>query len=91
MQRKSDLQSVMHQFLSGYREHHSLSPRQTEVCDHIDACRTEALGGVQLHCDQCGYEQPWYQACGDRHCPKCAQHYPIVETIPNLLPPDQRD
>lgn len=24
-----------------------------------------------LHCDHCDYEQPWYQACGDRHCPKC--------------------
>ena len=28
---------------------------------------------------------------GSLHCPKCAQHYPIVDTIPNLLPPDQRD
>jgi hypothetical protein len=46
MKRKSDLQSVMDQFLPGYCESHSLSPRQTEVCDHICACRTEALGGV---------------------------------------------
>jgi len=28
---------------------------------------------------------------GSLYCPKCAQHYPIVDTIPNLLPPDQRD
>ena len=71
MDRKSDLQSVIHQFLSGYREQHALSPRQAEVCAHIGACRTESLGGVQLHCDHCDYEQPWYRACGDRHCPKC--------------------
>ncbi len=71
MDRKSDLQSVIHQFLSSYREHHALSPRQAEVCAHIGACRTESLGGVQLHCDHCDYEQPWYRACGDRHCPKC--------------------
>jgi len=71
MNPKSDLQSVMHQFLSGYRGHHALSPRQAEVCAHIGACRTESLGGVQLHCDHCDYEQPWYRACGDRHCPKC--------------------
>jgi len=71
MDRKSDLQSVMHQFLSGYREHHALSPRQAEVCAHIGVCRTESLGGVQLHCNHCDYEQPWYRACGDRHCPKC--------------------
>ena len=28
---------------------------------------------------------------GSLYCPKCAQHYPISETIPNLLPPDQPD
>ena len=59
MNRKSDLQTVIHQFLSGYREIHTLSPRQAEVCAHIGACRTEALGGGQLHCDQCDHEQPW--------------------------------
>jgi hypothetical protein len=71
MNGKNDLQSVMHQFLPGYCESHALSPRQSEVCAHIGTCRTEALGGVQLHCDHCGYEQPWYHACRDRHCPKC--------------------
>jgi len=28
---------------------------------------------------------------GSLHCSKCNTHYPIVDTIPNLLPPDQRD
>ncbi len=28
---------------------------------------------------------------GSLYCPKCHEHYPIVDTIPNLLPPDQRD
>ena len=68
---KSDLQTVIRQFLPRYRETHTLSPRQAEVCNHLGACRTEALGGVQLHCDHCDYEQPWYAACRDRHCPKC--------------------
>ena len=27
---------------------------------------------------------------GSLYCPKCDVRYPIVETIPNLLPPDQR-
>ncbi len=27
---------------------------------------------------------------GSLYCPKCRQYYPIVDTIPNLLPPDQR-
>ena len=28
---------------------------------------------------------------GSLYCLKCDIHYPIVDTIPNLLPPDQRD
>ena len=27
---------------------------------------------------------------GSLHCDKCKANYPIVDTIPNLLPPDQR-
>ena len=27
---------------------------------------------------------------GSLYCPKCEVHYPIRETVPNLLPPDQR-
>jgi len=27
---------------------------------------------------------------GSLHCQKCNVHYPIVDSIPNLLPPDQR-
>jgi len=28
---------------------------------------------------------------GALHCGQCKVDYPIVDTIPNLLPPDQRD
>ncbi len=28
---------------------------------------------------------------GSLYCSKCDEHYPIVDTIPNLLPPDRRD
>ena len=27
---------------------------------------------------------------GSLYCSRCEVHYPIVDTIPNLLPPDQR-
>ena len=27
---------------------------------------------------------------GSLRCPRCNIHYPIVDTIPDLLPPDQR-
>ena len=28
---------------------------------------------------------------GSLYCPKCDERYPVVDTIPNLLPPDQHD
>lgn len=28
---------------------------------------------------------------GSLYCPKCNVHYPVVDTIPNLLPPEQHD
>jgi len=28
---------------------------------------------------------------GSLYCPRCDVRYPIVDTIPNLLPSDQRD
>jgi uncharacterized protein YbaR (Trm112 family) len=28
---------------------------------------------------------------GSLYCPKCAYRYPIVDSIPNLLPPERRD
>ena len=27
---------------------------------------------------------------GSLHCPRCNVRYPIVDTVPNLLPPEQR-
>jgi uncharacterized protein YbaR (Trm112 family) len=28
---------------------------------------------------------------GSLYCRRCDEHYPIVDAIPNLLPPEQRD
>ena len=28
---------------------------------------------------------------GSLYCPRCNVHYPVVDTIPNLLPPDRHD
>ncbi len=28
---------------------------------------------------------------GSLFCPKCSQRYPIVDSIPNLLPPESRE
>ena len=63
-----NLQGVLAHFLD---RDQPLSPRQWQVCSHIQACRTAALGGLKRHCDHCDYEVPQYHACRDRHCPQC--------------------
>ena len=72
------LQAVLAAFLDAYRERHPLSPRQAEVCRHISLCRTEALGGLKLQCERCGYDPPLYHACRDRHCPRCQRRASAV-------------
>ncbi len=69
----TSLQAVIHACLAGYAEDHPLSPRQWQVCHHLLECRTAALGGFALSCDQCGDRPILYHACRDRHCPRC-QH-----------------
>ena len=45
-------------------------------------------GELELSVDE---ENEQEIVAGSLYCPKCNVHYPIVDTIPNLLPLDQRD
>ena len=45
-------------------------------------------GDLQLNIEQ---EDEREVISGSLYCPKCDQSYPIVDTIPNLLPPELRD
>ena len=65
------LRTVLESSLHDYCHSHTLNPRQWQVCHHVLACRTEALGETRLKCDHCGQETHFYHACRDRHCPCC--------------------
>ena len=45
-------------------------------------------GELKLNVDE---ENKTEIATGSLHCPSCDVKYPIEDTIPSLLPPDQRD
>jgi hypothetical protein len=49
----------------------SLGGDQARVVRDLLACRTAKLGGHLQRCDECGHEQPQYNSCRNRHCPKC--------------------
>lgn len=71
MSNPSDLQQILIAHLTSYRQHHPLNPRSCQVLAHLEQCRTETMGGIQLHCEHCHEAQVHWYACRDRHCPKC--------------------
>ena len=67
MAEPATLQQALYRFL----HEETLDGHRRRVCQHLKACRTEVLGGMQVQCESCGWEQPWYHGCRDRHCPQC--------------------
>ena len=56
-----------------YRQAHAghLSFGQLRVMSAIEACRTAALGGHLIQCEDCAHADIAYNSCRNRHCPKC--------------------
>jgi hypothetical protein len=44
---------------------------QLKVMSAIERCRTAALGGHVVRCEDCDHTQIAYSSCRNRHCPKC--------------------
>ncbi len=44
---------------------------QLKVMSAIESCRTVALGGHVLRCEDCSHIDIAYNSCRNRHCPKC--------------------
>ncbi|MFC1582570.1 IS91 family transposase [Planctomycetota bacterium] len=62
---------MLRAFGAQYAENHPLSPQQRKIIHALSVCRTAALGGHLHRCTECGHEQPAYNSCRNRHCPKC--------------------
>jgi Putative transposase/Transposase zinc-binding domain len=44
---------------------------QLKAMSAIESCRTAALGGHVVRCEDCAYTTIAYNSCRNRHCPKC--------------------
>jgi hypothetical protein len=71
MMNNTSLQSILADHLAAYQQHHALTPEQARACHRIGLCRTAALGGEQVRCTTCDFEQQRYHSCRNRHCPQC--------------------
>ena len=68
-----------------------LSLGQLKVMSAIERCRSVALGGHVLRCQDCDHIQIAYNSCRNRHCPKCqasAAHRWLDARQADLLPVD---
>ena len=66
-----------------------VSLEQLKVMNAIESCRTAALGGHVLRCEDCSHTLIAYNSCRNRHCPKCqgaAAKEWLAEREAELLP-----
>jgi len=66
-----EVADVFRQYGDDYRRQYRLSYEQRKVFNAIIQCRTAALGGHVDECLECGRLRISYNACNDRHRPKC--------------------
>ncbi|MEE8616759.1 MAG: IS91 family transposase, partial [Roseateles sp.] len=76
-----------------WRQAHAghISLDQLKVMSAIERCRSAALGGHMLCCEDCAQLQIAYNSCRNRHCPKCqgsAARRWLQERQADLLPVD---
>jgi Putative transposase/Transposase zinc-binding domain len=67
----ASLAEVLARFGPAYLAGHDLTRAQAKAWRAIVACRTAALGGSQLRCENCGLTQWRWHSCRNRHCPRC--------------------
>jgi len=66
-----ELADILREHGQAYLDSHVVSVEQLAALRAVVDCRTAALGGHMDRCAHCGYEQPSYNSCGHRMCPKC--------------------
>lgn len=85
-----DLADLVRQYRGALETIQPLTSAQGRALSAIALCRTAALGGHRNVCLACGKEEdPSYNSCRNRHCPKCqalAQERWISRRAEALLP-----
>lgn len=83
------LPGIFRRWMDSFLATHVLIPAQWKALMAVRDCRTQALGGHIILCEECGKETKMYNSCGDRHCPTCqisAQYAWIQARLDKVLP-----
>jgi hypothetical protein len=84
-----ELAEIVRAHGDAFRKSRVLFPEQRAALRDIEQCRTAVLGGHLDVCTACAHQQPSYNSCRNRHCPKCqslAQARWIEGRLERLLP-----
>lgn len=65
------IQEAIRRFGPSYEEVFRPAPHVSRVLRRIRDCRTEAMGGREVACPECGHVHTEWDSCRDRHCPVC--------------------
>jgi hypothetical protein len=68
---KFTVNEILRRYGADYSSVYKMNAQQRKVMRILSMCRTEALGGHLEICDNCCFERPVYNSCGERHCPSC--------------------
>ena len=66
-----EVADIVRDHAPAWRRNHLLNLRQLKALSAIEHCRSSALGGHVIRCEQCHDDQIAYNSCRNRHCPKC--------------------
>jgi len=68
-----ELADIFRQYGETWRRRHQghINRQQYKVMSAIERCRSSALGGYILQCENCHHMEIAYNSCRNRHCPKC--------------------
>lgn len=68
---KVTVQSFLKESFATYQQTHSMPLYQIKVAEQLIKCRTSALGGHAVYCEEGHLNGVWYNSCKHRSCPQC--------------------
>ena len=66
------VQGFLKRSFTNYQKSHRLPLYQIKGAEQLMRCRTEALGGHSVYCEDGHLNGVWYNSCRHRSCPQCS-------------------